>query len=192
MAVFFSALNLHPLESKDVNMKSIRLVGGQLVLLLLFVACIMPEAGAQGLAQPKGPVLLTVSGHISQRNAGDSAVFDAAMLKALPMHEFPTRTPWEKNVMSFSGPSLKSLLAAVGAQGSSVKLVALDHYEASMPMKDVLAFDPVLALSVNGQPLTVRTLGPVRVMYPFDRYPEINTELYAGRAVWQLQRIVVE
>jgi len=159
---------------------------------LLGVSLIMPEAGAQVLAQPKGPALLTVSGHISRHNVGDTAVFDEAMLKALPAQELATRTPWEKTVMHFSGPSLKTLLAAVGAKGQSVRLAALDKYEAVVPMDDVRRFDPVLALRVDGRALIVRSRGPVRVMYPFDHFPELNTELYAGRAVWQLQRIVVE
>jgi hypothetical protein len=164
----------------------------RLKLLAWLVALPVALAHAQSLPQPKGPVILTVGGHISVRNAGELAVFDAAMLNALQVHEITTKSPWKKAVMQFSGPSIRTLLKAVGAQGTSLKLAALDKYEASVPMEDVTKFDPVLALRVDGVALTVRTQGPVLVMYPFDNVPEINTDLYAGRAVWQLQRIVVE
>jgi len=173
-------------------MKSIRLILGQWSLVLLVLSLIMPESRAQVLAKPKGPVVLTVSGQISQHNLGNTAVFDAAMLQALPVQELITRTPWEKNVMTFSGPSLKALLHTVGSRGKTIRLSALDNYEASVPMDDVTRFDPVLAIRVDGKPLTIRSRGPVRVMYPFDHFPEINIELYSGRAVWQLQHIVVE
>ncbi len=175
-------------------MKIVRLVGRPLGWGLLSLALMMPEAWAQtlALAKPKGPVVLTVSGRITQRNTAAAAVFDLAMLNALPVHQFATKSPWKEPVLTYSGPALKTLLQAVGAQGQSLRLVALDKYEASVPMSDVERFNPVLALRVDGTPLTLRTLGPVQMMYPFDHFPELNVELYAGRAVWQLQRIVVE
>lgn len=159
---------------------------------LLTLALMMPEAWAQALAKPKGPVVLTVSGRIAQHNTGGAAEFDLAMLNALPVHEFATKNPWKEPVMTYTGPSLKTLLRAVGASGRSLRLIALDKYEATVPMDDVERFNPMLALRVDGKPLTVRTLGPVQMMYPFDQYPEINVDLYSGRAVWQLRRIVVE
>lgn len=144
------------------------------------------------LPAPTGPVLLTVSGRISQHNRGQTAVFDAAMLKALPVSHIRTRSPWKSEVMTFSGPSLKNLLQAVGAQGKSLHLSALDNYEVDLPMGDVARFDPVLSMQVDGKSLTVRTLGPLLLMYPFDAFPELNVSVYVGRSVWQLRRIVVE
>lgn len=173
-------------------MKIVCLIKNLLVLGLFTFSAMMPEAGAQALAKPKGPVVLTVSGHIAQHNTADAAEFDLAMLNALPVHQFATKNPWKDPVMTYTGPALKTLLQAVGASGQTLRLVALDKYEAHVPMDDVARYNPVLALRVDGKPLTVRTLGPVQLMYPFDRYPEINVDLYSGRAVWQLRRIVVE
>lgn len=173
-------------------MNIVRWMLGPLGLALSAMVLIMPEAAAQPLAKPRGEVVLTVSGHISQRNTANAAEFDLDMLRALPVHQFATKNPWKDPVMTYAGPSLRSLLEAVGAQGKSLRLVAMDKYEASVPMDDVARFNPVLALRVDGKPLTLRTLGPIQMMYPFDQYPEINIELYSGRAVWQLQRIVVE
>lgn len=173
-------------------MKTISVGKRWLLLVCLVVRLIMPEASAQGLAKPKGPVVLTVSGLITQHNVGATAAFDLAMLSALPQSLFWTKTPWQDSVTKFSGPSLRTLLAALGATGQSLRLFALDKYEANMPMSDVTQFEPLLAWRVDDKPLMVRTRGPLLVMYPFDRFPEINTEIYAGRSVWQLQRIVVQ
>ncbi len=175
-------------------MKFVLVVSKRLGWGLLSLALVMSPAWAQtqALAKPKGPVVLTVSGRITQRNTAAAAEFDLAMLKALPVHELATKNPWKEPVMTYAGPALSTLLRLVGAHGQSLRLVALDNYEATVPMQDVERFNPVLALRVDGKPLALRTLGPIQVMYPFDQYPELNVELYAGRAVWQLQRIVVE
>ncbi len=152
----------------------------------------MPVAHAQGLPKPSGPVLLTVSGLIGLHNAGNTAQFDAAMLNALPASQIATKTPWHGTVARFSGPSLKALLGAVGAKGKGLRLIAQDRYEVSIPMDDLENFGPVLALRMDGKELTIRSRGPVLLMYPFDAYPQIDTDVYYGRSVWQLLSIVVE
>ena len=162
------------------------------VLLSIFIASLVHTAAAQTLRKPSGPVLLTVSGLISQRNAGDSAQFDAAMLNALAPSQLVTKTPWHTAAARFSGPSLKTLLSAVGAKGKGLRLTAQDRYEVSVPLEDVESFGPVLALRMDGKELTIRSRGPVLLMYPFDSYPQIDTDVYYGRSVWQLLSIAVE
>jgi hypothetical protein len=76
----------------------------------MFFSSLMAAVQAQGLPKPTGPVLLTVTGRISQRNAGDAAEFDAAMLNALAASQIVTRTPWHNTPAQFSGPSLKTHL----------------------------------------------------------------------------------
>lgn len=151
------------------------------------------QAQAQGLAKPLGPVILTVSGQITQRNSPQGAQFDAAMLQALPALSFTTRSQWHNKPVTYSGVALKTLLHAVGGRGNTLHLHALDHFEAQVPMSDVARYNPMIALRADGRALKVRTLGPVLLMYPFDQYPdELHTDVYYSRSVWQLQRIVVE
>jgi hypothetical protein len=160
-----------------------------LALLVLFFSAL---AAAQALPKPKGPVLLTISGLISQHNAGDAAAFDAEMLRALPGALIVTKTPWHAAPARFAGPSLKTLLAAVGAKGKALRLAALDRYEVSIPMEDIDLYAPVLALRMDDQELKIRSRGPLLLMYPFDSYPAIDTDVYYERSVWQLLHIVVE
>lgn len=166
--------------------------GCRFVLPVLLLGTGMASLHAQGLQKPAGPVLLRISGHISQRNAGDTAVFDAAMLNALPPGQIITRTPWHPTPAQFAGPALKTLLQAVGASGKVLHLTALDKYEVNIPMEDLNSFGPLLALRMDGKELTIRSRGPVLLMYPFDTYSQIDTDVYYGRSVWQLIHIVVE
>lgn len=148
--------------------------------------------GAQVLPKPKGPVLLTVIGQISQRNAGDAAEFDADMLDALPVSQFSTGSPWHKKQVNFAGPSLKTLLGAVGARGKVLTMIAMNDYEIKVPFDDAARFEPVLARRADGQALTVRQKGPLLMIYPFDSKPILKSDIYYSRSIWQLNRIVVE
>lgn len=147
---------------------------------------------AQGLPKPVGPVVLQVSGKITLTNSAGRAEFDANMLDALPVSQIVTTTPWQHGLVTFSGPSLKGVLSAVGAQGHTARLVALDDYSVQIPISDVAQFNPVLSRRMNGVVLKVRDRGPLFLIYPFDDVPTLKTEMYYNRSIWHLTRIVVE
>lgn len=176
----------------NTKQNSSKRAGCRSVLLLLLSAALPGLVAAQALPKPVGPVLLRISGSISQTNAPGAAEFDAAMLNALAGSQILTRTPWHPAPARFSGPALKTLLAAVGSSGKTLRLTALDRYEVGIPVEDVERFNPLLALRMDDKELTIRSRGPVLLMYPFDSYPQIDTDLYYGRSVWQLLRIVAE
>lgn len=137
-------------------------------------------------------MVLSVTGLIGQKNAGDAAEFDAAMLDALDVREFSTSSPWHKKQVKFSGPALKAVLDAVGAKGQSLKMIALNEYEITVPVADAYDHLPVLARRIGGEELTLRTKGPLFMMYPFDSSPKLKNDIFYSRCVWQLRRIVVE
>lgn len=173
-------------------MKSYLLVICRFFLPLFFVSTLSAGLGAQTLPKPKGPVILTVAGQINQRNAGDNAEFDAEMLDALPLTQFATASPWHANPVTFDGPSLKSILNAVGAQGKVLRMIAMNKYETMVPFDDAAEFEPVLARRADGKELTIRQKGPVFMIYPFDSKPKLKSDIYYSRSIWQLQKIVVE
>jgi hypothetical protein len=169
------------------------------VILIRFIvalcagAALMNAAQAQSLAKPRGPVVLTVTGAITQRNAGEAAEFDLAMLEALPVSRFTTATRWRPAPAAYAGPSLAAVLKAVGAKkGKTLRLIALDKYEVAVPFDDAAKFGPLLAISIDGKRLSVSDLGPIWMIYPFDGKPELKNETYYGRSIWQLQRIVID
>lgn len=144
------------------------------------------------LLRPAGPVILTVSGNIAVRNTPDAAVFDAAMIRALPTHSLRTRTPWFKEARTFSGPRLQDLLDAVGARGQVLRITALNDYAIEVPVEDARQFLPLLAYEIDGKPLSVRDKGPLFLIYPFDSQSELRNDLYYGRSIWQISSITVK
>ena len=160
------------------------------------VLCAVPTLLASHVAlaldKPTGPVMLTVEGNISAPNQGAKAQFDMAMLEKLPQHTFTTQTPWEPKPVKFSGPLLKDVLAAVKASGSQLTAVALNDYKISLPVTDATQFGVMLAYRMNDEVLSVRTKGPLFVIYPFDSQAELKSAKHYERSIWQLKAIDVQ
>lgn len=146
---------------------------------------------AAELPAPQGDVILTVSGNITQTNGDGVARFDRAMLQDLQQRTITTATPWFEATHDFSGPLGAALLDAVGAQGATLRVVALNDYAATVPVSDLRDLDVVLATHLDGQVMSVRDKGPLFLIYPFDDNPDLFDEVYFGRSVWQIAQIVV-
>ena len=165
----------------------------RLVLVMVLSMMALSTVGrAWALDVPKGPVILQVSGLIDKTNQGKLAVFDMAALQALPQKSFTTHTPWDAKPISFSGPLLKDVLNLVKARGQHIRAVALNDYRVKLPVSDALEHDVLIAVQINGQPIPVRTKGPLFVVYPFDAKKSLQHKTYYERSIWQLKALEVE
>ena len=164
----------------------------RILLCLALATCLMGgSAAAEDLPAPAGPVILTLTGQIGVHNAGDTAVFDLAMLESLGGRTTHTTTPWYDGSRSFTGPLGAALLEAVGASGDMLRITALNDYVSDIPVSDFNAYPVILATRLDGQTMSVRDKGPIFVIYPFDELPELNNETYYGRSAWQVKSIEV-
>lgn len=161
----------------------------QLFTWLLALAAVTPLSFAQDLAAPKGRVILSVGGKIDVKNKGDLAVFDMPMIEALPQHSFTTRTPWYDKPVKFTGPLLSDVLAAVKANGTTVSAVAINDYKINIPIKDATDHGIIVARLIDDKPISVRSKGPLFVVYPFDRAALLRSSVYYERSIWQLKAL---
>jgi hypothetical protein len=138
---------------------------------------------AKELGQPAGPVVLTVVGDIGATNRGPyddfddalfksherhfekAAAFDLAMLEALGMHEVTVAYDKWPRTYRFEGPWLKDVLAAAGAAGKSVSVLALDGYTSEISAADLAADDWVVAVKRDGRYLGIGQRGPLWLVY---------------------------
>jgi hypothetical protein len=150
------------------------------------------SGAARALEAPSGAIVLTVSGKLRTPNQGERAVFDMAMLEKLPQRSFSTTTPWYGEPHKFTGPLLRDVLAAAGAEGKQLKAVALNDYKVDIPAEDAKAYDIVLARLMDDKPMPVRDKGPLFIIYPFDARPELRNTIYYSRCAWQLKAIEVQ
>lgn len=156
----------------------------------LTLLCTLSAAWA--LDKPAGAPVLTLSGKVGDTNVDKKAVFDAAMLAALPQHSFTTSTPWYKTPVKFTGPLLADVLRAAKASGTTLRAVALNDYKVAIPADDATRFKVIVARLIDDKPIPVREKGPLFVVYPFDSDGELRTTKYYDRSIWQLKAIEVE
>ncbi|MBU1294634.1 MAG: hypothetical protein KJ609_21110 [Gammaproteobacteria bacterium] len=148
---------------------------------------------AQVLSKPTGPVILTVTGNITNTNTDqNTAEFDRGMLMNLDVIEQKTVTPWSEGVDLYRGPLLRSVMSAVGAQTATLSMTALNDYSAIVPKKDGDDYNVILAMDMNGKVMSVRDKGPIFLLYPFSDNPNLNNEVIHNRSVWQIKSINVE
>jgi hypothetical protein len=83
------------------------------------------------------------------------------------------------------------VLAAAGAQGNTLKAVALNRFKVEIPVSDTQQFPVVLARLMDEQPMPVRDKGPLFIIYPFDSDARLQSALYRNRCAWQLRVIEV-
>lgn len=169
--------------------RPLRAVAGALVLMAAVVAA---PVDAQELQQPQGPIILTITGDISTTNAAGRADFDRGMLEGLPQVILTTTTSWTDGAVTFEGPLVRDVLALVEADGERVTATALNDYAVEIPAVDFYDYDVILALLMDGQPMSVRDKGPIWIVYPRDLYAELQTVEYNARWIWQLRSLDVE
>lgn len=158
--------------------------------LAVLVAVIFP-CSAMALEVPKGKIVLVIKGEqILRPNVGNTAQFDLEMLEALPGRKASMETPWFVGEVSFSGPFLRAVLDAAGAQGSVMRVSAINKYAAEVPLEDA-AMDTILATRINDKRISVREKGPLFLIYPFDKDPALYNEKYFNRSVWQINEIEI-
>lgn len=166
-----------------------------LALVAAMLSCVVlpaAHAGTDAFPSPEGEIVLTITGQIARANNGDSAVFDEAMLAALPSASLETTTVVTDGVRQFDGFLMRDLLALVGAEGETLAATALNDYIIDIPMEDFERFDVLVATHMDGERLLPSDKGPLWIVYPRDDHTELQDMRYDYRWVWQLVRLKVE
>ena len=149
-------------------------------------------AAAESLAKPMGgQIILTIDGAIANSNGDTGAFFDLALLKTLPAQQIVTETPWTKGVHTFTGVPLGTLMKWIGATGKTVTASALNDYSVDLPVDDGAKPDALVVYLFDGAPMLASDRGPLWIVYPFSEHPELRTETYYQRAVWNLYGMTV-
>lgn len=169
----------------------IRRLWNAVAAFLVGVAIASTGVEANGLGNPEGTVVLTVTGTLTETNLGDAAQFDIAMLEALGSTEFESTTIWTEGVQRFRGVSLATLIDALGIKSGTLRAKAINDYMVEIPVKDASEDRSMIAYELNGEPMTLRNKGPLWIVYPYDSKSEYRSELTYGRSIWQLDRIEV-
>ncbi len=103
-----------------------------------------------------------------------------------------THTPWHDGLIDFDGVLARDLMTVVGSRGDRATIFALDDYQVDVPLDDFTQYGAIFAYSMNGKPLTVEEKGPLFLVYPYNSRPQLATETYYARSIWQIARISIK
>ncbi len=149
-------------------------------------------SGATALDAPQGRAMLVVTGVIDSTNADDAAVFDREMLQSLDWREIETHTSFTEGPQVFAGPTLASLLEALGVTtGTGVlRASAINDYTVEIPLHHAWLHDVLLAVDHNGRPMRIRDKGPIWIVYPLSA-ERAARQPFDSEMIWQLARLHV-
>src|SRR3546814_6659251 len=80
-----------------------------------------------------------------------AAAFDRAMLEELGMHAVEIAFEGGPAPVLVEGPRLKDLVAAVGGEGSTVSMMALDGYASEISWDELQALDWIVGIRQDGR-----------------------------------------
>lgn len=179
-------------SSPTSSLRGVALRGLRCAALIAMLFTHSLSAGAQQLRQSTGPVVLTVSGNISNTNVTGEARFVLAMLESLPSATIRTTTLWTEGVQQFDGVLVREILRVVGASGETVLAFALNDYVVSFPVTEFTRYPVLAAFKMNGEYLRIRDKGPIWVVYPRDQHPELQNATSDHKWIWQLKRMHIK
>jgi hypothetical protein len=151
-----------------------------------------PPVAAEPVARPLGgEIILTVDGAIANSNDDGRVNFDLALLKTLPARTLTTETPWTKGPHTFTGVPLETLMQWVGARGRTVTAYALNDYSVDLPIDEGEKHGALVVYLFDGEPMLPSDRGPLWIVYPFSDRPEVRSETFYQRAIWNLYALTV-
>jgi len=153
------------------------------VALTLSVAFPPYFAHAGGLIEISGRTELTSGGPVSLTIDEFEALAPPTIIK--------TSTPWHA-VTTFSGVSGVDFIRVTGATGQTIVARAANEYQTRIPLSDLTDLGVLFVTRMNGKRISLREKGPVFIIYPFDQNPEVKSEIYYGRSIWQLVEMRIE
>lgn len=161
------------------------------VLFFLTWISTTPARGAEAPAHPGSPPrsvaarpVLSITTPVGIRK------FTLAELEAVGLGRITTKTFWPADDGSYQGPHLADVLKLAGIDGAAaVRVTALDGFSQVIPRSDWTRWPLMLATRRDGQLLSAREKGPLRIIYPRDLDPVLEDTLYRLRWVWLVRTI---
>jgi hypothetical protein len=121
---------------------------------------------------------------------GVSTAVTLPELERLGLYRVVTTSPYETGELTFEGVLFRDVLKKYALdEAPQVTVRATDDYVQIVPREDWADGPLLLATRQNGQPLTRRTQGPTRIVYPLHDHPAYDTPVHKPRWVWLVETI---
>ena len=154
-------------------------MNSRVLIVLLLLGCSTGCLSQEKQEVPRGDIVLTVTGAITQFTAEGSYQLDMKTLRSLPYSTITTPDPHLDATIEYGGVLLTDLLELVGADdATTITIVAKDGYSAVVHVSD-LHTGILLAYTADGQDIPEKTGGPIKVIYSQDAQTLYGPEAWA-------------
>jgi len=137
-------------------------------------------------------VLLVVEVPKKMDGSSTQIQFTLADLSKMPMVDFETETIWFTGSQKFAGVPLEALMQEIGVTEGTLIVSAADGHSIDFDLSLAKEFGSIIAYKRNGELLTVRKKGPLRLVYDYERFPPLVRDKLYSHSIWQITRIEVE
>lgn len=155
------------------------------IVLMLGMACAMQPK----IALANTEIVLTITGTEGSSLAGQKLTFTRDDLRAIDVSRFETNTIWTDGLQSFTGTRLHALIQHLGIKSGNFRAYAVNDYAVNIPISDATPDGPIIAYENNGQEMTLRSKGPLWIVYPYDQSQDYRSEVTYSRSIWQMDRL---
>lgn len=141
---------------------------------------------------PSGEVMLTVGGKIENTNDDSQILMDRAAIEAVGLVEYEVEDPFLGEKIVYRGVLVEDLLKLwqVDESATTLYVLALNDFEAEVPIKDIHQYPVLFALQANGEYMPISRRGPAMFVYPYHAYT-LDKSIYNAYWVWQIKYIEV-
>lgn len=114
--------------------------------------------------------------------------FTAQEIQEMPQTAVETGNDYVEGVRVFEGPLMRDFLPGLKAT-DTVSATALNDYSVTIPAADLLNYPVILAMTMDGEKMSVRDKGPLWVIYPMSQHPELKKPEFNDRLIWQVSKL---
>lgn len=122
------------------------------------------------------------------KKGGETIKITRHDLEVLPSHTIVTSTNFTKK-NDFLGVKFKEILNKYKITATTVRAFAYDNYSFTLPIKELLDYEVILAYKKGGKYMELSDLGPFSIIYPRDSCPELDLLLVNAKTVWQIKTL---
>ena len=122
--------------------------------------------------------------------AGDQQwQFTADQLLNISSKQILTSTSWTEGEQTFTGLPLRDLLSHLQLMQGQLQITAINDYQISAPISELLSYDAFIAIKRNEQLLRIRDKGPFWLVFPWTQRPELKRREIDILSIWQISHI---
>lgn len=67
-----------------------------------------------------------------------------------------------------------------------------NNYVSVIPIEKIVKYNPIIAFMANEKIISVKEKGPLWIIFPYDKHPELQTHIAEAWYVWHLNKILLK